>query len=97
MQCDLSKAALMEHLARLKLKRLADNLDTILEEAQRASMSPMEMLAYALNYEVKQRESKRIVLGLKIAHFPRVCTLEGFSQVSAKEGFENLHVLLGLP
>lgn len=78
MQRDLSKAALMEHLNRLKLKRIADHLDALLDDAQRASMSPMETLAHALSYEVEQRESKRIVLGLKIAHFPRVCTLEGF-------------------
>lgn len=78
MQCDLSKATLLEHLARLKLKRIADNLDPILDEAQKASMTPLETLAYAMSYEVEQRESKRVILGLKIAHFPRVCTLEGF-------------------
>ena len=48
MQRDLSRAALEGHLARLKLKRLADSLDTILDEAQRAGMSPMETLAHAL-------------------------------------------------
>ncbi|MCR5170923.1 MAG: IS21-like element helper ATPase IstB [Desulfovibrio sp.] len=78
MQRDLSKAALAKHLARLKLKRIADSLDTILDEAQRASMSPMETLAHALGFEVERREARRVDLGLKIAHFPCVCTLDGF-------------------
>ncbi len=78
MQRDLSRAALEGHLARLKLKRLADSLDTILDEAQRAGMSPMETLAHALGFEVERREARRVDLGLKIAHFPCVCTLDGF-------------------
>ena len=78
MQHDLSRDALKKHAARLKLKSLVDSLDVILENGQRASMSSQEFLAYALGFEVERREARRIDLGLKIAHFPRVCTLEGF-------------------
>ena len=78
MQHDLSKDALTRRAARLKLKSMVENLDFILENGQRASMSSQEFLAYALGFEVERREARRIDLGLKIAHFPRVCTLEGF-------------------
>lgn len=78
MQHDLSKDALTRRAARLKLKSMVENLDFILENGQRASMSNQEFLAYALGFEVERREARRIDLGLKIAHFPRVCTLEGF-------------------
>jgi DNA replication protein DnaC len=75
---DLSKTALEAALKRLKLSHLAMQLDTVLEDAKKAKLSPTELLSYALNVEIEAREERRIALGMSIAHFPRVCTLEGF-------------------
>ena len=76
-------------LKRLKLASLSSNLEEILSTASAAKMTPLEVLNYALSFEVRCREEKRVRLGMTIAHFPRVCTLEGFdlehSQTSLTE------------
>ena len=78
MQYALTMEALLFLLGRLKLKGLLRDIQEVLDACARASMTPLEVLAYALGVEVEGRELKRVELGMKIAHFPRVCTLEGF-------------------
>ena len=63
---------------RLKLSRIQNELDEIVETARKTKMSPKEVLEYALSLEVERREARRIELGMTLAHFPRFCTTEGF-------------------
>lgn len=74
----LSKTSIQKYLKRLKLGYLGSCLDTVLNEAKSARLTPIETLAYALSMEVDSRENKRLALGMSLAHFPRVCTLENF-------------------
>ncbi len=78
MQYALTMETLLFLLGRLKLKELHRDIQEVLDACAKASMTPLEVLAYALGTEVEGRELRRVEIGMKIAHFPRVCTLEGF-------------------
>lgn len=69
---------LPEVLGRLKLTALRDRLDTLLDEAARRELSLRDTLALLCEAEVAHREERRIQMGLGIAKFPFVRTLEGF-------------------
>ena len=69
---------LADMASRLKLTRMRDNMESMLRTVTDAKMTPRETLEYFLNKEIEQRESNRIKLALMGAHFPRVCTLDGF-------------------
>lgn len=84
---DFSRETLLKCLKRLKLNGLNAVLNQMLDEAKESRLTPTETLAYALGLEVQCREEKRIQLGLTLAHFPRVCTLEGYD-FKAQEGVD---------
>lgn len=65
--------------ARLKLRHLSAHLDEVLQPARAARLSPREILRRALEVEIQGREQKRIELGMKLAHFPQMKTLEEFN------------------
>jgi DNA replication protein DnaC len=65
-------------LTRLKLTAIRDQLDTLLDQAGRAEMNLREALAMMCTAEIARKDERRIQMGLKIAHFPYVRTLEGF-------------------
>lgn len=65
-------------LARLGLKAVRDRLDNLLDEAGRRELSMRETLDLLCEAEVRHREERRIQMGLGIAKFPFVRTLEGF-------------------
>ena len=71
-------APLPEMLGRLKLTAMRDRLDGLLDEAARRDLSLPEALALLCEAEVAHREERRIQMGLGIAKFPYVRTLEGF-------------------
>ena len=71
-------ASLPEMLGRLKLTAMRDRLDGLLDEAARRELSLAETLALLCEAEVAHREERHIQLGLGIAKFPYVRTLEGF-------------------
>ena len=71
-------AALPEMLGRLKLTAMRDRLDGLLDEAARRELSLAETLALLCEAEVAHREERRIQMGLGIAKFPYVRTLESF-------------------
>ena len=71
-------APLPEMLGRLKLTAMRDRLDGLLDEAARRELSLPETLALLCEAEVAHREERRIQMGLGIAKFPYVRTLEGF-------------------
>lgn len=71
-------ASLPEMLGRLKLTAMRDRLDGLLDEAARRELTLAETLALLCEAEVAHREERRIQMGLGIAKFPWVRTLEGF-------------------
>ena len=71
-------AALPEMLGRLKLNAIRDRLDGLLDEAARRDLTLPETLVLLCGAEVAHREERRIQMGLGIAKFPYVRTLEGF-------------------
>ena len=71
-------ASLPEMLGRLKLTAMRDRLDGLLDEAVRRDLTLPEALALLCEAEVAHREERRIQMGLGIAKFPYVRTLEGF-------------------
>lgn len=75
---ELNMATISQSLKRLKLSYLYKNIDTVVQRAKDARLSSIETLAYALHSEVENREARRIDIGMKLANFPRVCTIEGF-------------------
>lgn len=70
--------SIQKSLERLKLSGLIAKLPEVLAAAKAARLTATETLAYALAVEVEKREQNRITVGLNVARFPRVCTLEDF-------------------
>jgi DNA replication protein DnaC len=65
-------------LTRLKLTAIRERLDTLLDEAARRELTLREALAYLCEQEVAHKEQRRIQMGLSIARFPYLRTLEDF-------------------
>jgi len=65
-------------LTRLKLTAIRDQLDSLLDQAARAEMNIREALAMLCAAEVARKDERRIQMGMSIAKFPFVRTLEGF-------------------
>jgi DNA replication protein DnaC len=65
-------------LTRLKLTAIRERLDSLLEEAARGELNLREALAYLCEAEIAHKDQRRIQMGLSIAKFPYVRTLEGF-------------------
>jgi DNA replication protein DnaC len=71
-------SALPDMLGRLKLTAMRDRLDALLDEAVRRGLNLPEALALLCEAEVAHREQRRIQMGLNVAKFPYLRTLEGF-------------------
>lgn len=65
-------------LTRLKLTAMRDQLDTLLDQASRADMTLREALTMLCAAEVARKDERRIQMGMSIAKFPCVRTLESF-------------------
>jgi DNA replication protein DnaC len=65
-------------LTRLKLTGIRDQLDSLLDEASRQELTLRESLAYLLEAEIARKNQRRLAMGLSIARFPFVRTLEDF-------------------
>ena len=65
-------------LARLKLSAVRERLDNLLDDAGRRELSLRDSLALLCEAEVAHREERRMRMGMGIAEFPFVRTLEGF-------------------
>jgi DNA replication protein DnaC len=68
----------LEALKRLQLPHLRETLPAVLSEAAQANWTYLEFLDQVLTREADAKQAKRIRMGLQIAHFPSVRTLEGF-------------------
>lgn len=65
-------------LKRLQLTHLRDTLGAVLSEAAKEDWTYLEFLDQILGREVDSKQGKRIRMGLQIAHFPCVRTIEEF-------------------
>lgn len=75
-------AALLDELdaklARLQLTAIRERLDSLLDEAARADLNLREALSMLCSVEIARRDERRISMGISIAKFPFVRTLESF-------------------
>ena len=66
------------HLDRLKLKRVAELLDPIAEQATKEKLSYVDFLDRLLEAEAAGRAERRLLAKTRLAHFPFVKTLADF-------------------
>ena len=78
MELDPVEDRVSQTLRRLQLNHLRETLPAVLSEAAKADWTYLEFLDRALQREVDSKQEKRIRMGLQIAHFPCVRTIEGF-------------------
>ena len=72
------KDRMEEFLTRLKLTAIRDQLDTLLDDVSRKDMTHREALLYLLEAEVARKNQRRFTMGVNIARFPFVRTLDDF-------------------
>jgi DNA replication protein DnaC len=65
-------------LVRLRLGAVAERLDAILADAARREPTYLDFLDGLLREETESKQRKRIAMGIQIAHFPAVKTLDAF-------------------
>lgn len=65
-------------LTRLKLMAIRDQLDGLLDEAARKELNLRESLEFFCRAEVEHKDHRRTRMGISIAKFPFVRTLDGF-------------------
>jgi DNA replication protein DnaC len=75
---DLVHARVVEHLRRLTLGNVAEGIDAVLDEAARSQPTYLDFLDRLLCDKMSAKQRRRIEMGIKIAHFPTVKTLDDF-------------------
>ena len=75
---NLSYERVAAHLERLKLKRVAELLDPICEQATKDSLSYIDFLDRLLEAESSSRAERRLLAKTRLAHFPFQKTLADF-------------------
>jgi DNA replication protein DnaC len=75
---ELVRARVEEQLLRLRLHSVAARLDAVLSDAARKEPTYLDFLDGLLRDELEAKQKRRITMGIKIAHFPVVKTLEEF-------------------
>ena len=78
----LARERVLEHCRRLYLGLLAARLDQMLDEAGRDNPTYLDFLDKVLTAEMASKADKRVRMGVQIAHFPAVKTLEAFDFVA---------------
>lgn len=71
-------ARVSDMLVRLRLGYVAERLDALLSEAARTEPTYLDFLDGLLREETGSKQRKRVAMGIQIAHFPAVKTLEDF-------------------
>lgn len=66
------------HLARLKLTCMAEQLDTLAQQAATEGWSYLEFFQHLLDGEVSARYARDVVMKTKLAHFPFAKSLDEF-------------------
>ncbi len=81
-------------LTRLKLTAIRDQLDTLLDQATRQELNLREALTLLCTAEVGRKDERRIQMGLLIAKFPFVRTLEAFEfDAQPSDLADHVHVI----
>jgi DNA replication protein DnaC len=75
---DIQHARVVESLVRLRLGHVAEKLDALLSDAARTEPTYLAFLDKVLGEEVASKQRKRVAMGIQIAHFPAVKTLDDF-------------------
>jgi DNA replication protein DnaC len=75
---EIAHARVLEHLGKLRLGRVVEQLDALLSEAARTEPTYLDFLDGLLREEIGAKQRKRVAMGIQIAHFPTVKTLEDF-------------------
>lgn len=75
---DLVRARVEERLLRMRLGAVAQRLDAILSQAARSAPTYLDFLDHILAEETEAKQKKRVAMGIQIAHFPAIKTLEDF-------------------
>lgn len=75
---ELVHARVTENLRLLRLGHIADRLDAVLSDAARHEMTFLQFLDTILGDEIGAKQRKRVAMGITIAHFPAVKTIEDF-------------------
>ena len=75
---EIIRARVEERLVKLYLGAVAQRLDAILAQAARGEPTYLDFLDQILAEETEAKQRKRVVMGIQIAHFPSVKTLEDF-------------------
>jgi DNA replication protein DnaC len=75
---DLVHARVVELLTKLRLRHVAARLDVLLSAAARTEPTYLDFLDQLLSDEVQTKQRTRVQMGIQIAHFPSVRTLDDF-------------------
>ncbi len=75
---DPQEERILAALKRLQLTHLRESLPAVLSEAAKGSWTYLEFLDQILRREMDAKQGKRIRMGMQIAHFPCVRTIEAF-------------------
>ena len=74
----LTHARVLESLKKLYMGHVAERLDAALADAARHEPTYLDFLDKLLNDELASKQRKRVAMGIQIAHFPTVKTLDDF-------------------
>jgi len=77
-QPDAMEGRVLERSGRLRLTTTREALSTLLSEATRGQWTYLEFVDQLTRREAEAKQDKRVRMGMTIAHFPTVRTLEGF-------------------
>jgi DNA replication protein DnaC len=75
---EIIRARVTDSMQRLRLRSAAERLDAVLAEAARKEPTYLDFLDGLLREELDAKQKRRVTMGIKIAHFPVVKTLEEF-------------------
>ncbi len=75
---ELIHARVIDALQRLRLGYVAERLDALLSDAAKGEPTYLDFLDRVLGEEVSSKQRKRVAMGIQIAHFPAVKTLDEF-------------------
>jgi len=75
---EIVRARVTDAMQRLRLRSAADRLDAVLTDAARKEPTYLDFLDGILREELDAKQKRRLTMGIKIAHFPVVKTLEEF-------------------
>ena len=75
---DITYDRVQHYLGRLKLNRIAEQLDPLAEQAAKEEWTYLTFLEHILDAEVSARYARDVVMKTKLAHFPFPKTLDEF-------------------